>query len=80
MADEVPGPTGAKDAGPKDAARMPAGAPVPPASRGLPPGVCLPFEDKIAYLDGVAGDVGIVKGEWERLEGQVYLYLWSWIA
>lgn len=80
MTDGVPGPSGAEGAGPADAAEEPRGGLVPPASRGLPPGVCLPFEDKIGELDGVAGDVGIVKGEWERLEGQVYLYLWSWIA
>lgn len=47
---------------------------------GLAPGVCFPWELKLAESGGAAGDAEIVRQEWERLETSVYAYLWSWIA
>ena len=49
-------------------------------SGGSPPGVCLPWEAKLAEVGDAEGDADLVRQEWERLETSVYLYLWSWIA
>ena len=52
----------------------------PTSTPGMPPGVCLPFEEKLAEIGDAKGNLEIVREEWERLEKSVYLYLWSWIA
>lgn len=53
---------------------------VRPVSGGMPPGVCFPWEAKLAEVGDAKGDPVLVREEWERLETSVYLYLWSWIA
>jgi len=45
----------------------------------LPPGVCVPWEQKAKELGDIKGDVEIVKNEWEKLETMAYLYLWWWV-
>ena len=40
------------------------------------PGICYPFEEKLAELPAILGDAGIVRKVWEDGEGLAYLYIW----
>lgn len=49
-------------------------------NKSLPPGVCLPWEQKVAEAVGpIAGNPDILKKEWEQLDAFAYIYLWSWV-
>jgi hypothetical protein len=59
--------------------------PAPGATVGLPawiaapaprPGVCLPFEQKLAELPPIVGDTDLVRRVWDDIEGLSYLYIW----
>lgn len=43
------------------------------------PGVCLPWEVKSQEAGYVAGDPKIIKQEWDKLDEQVYRYIWWWV-
>ncbi|MEW6662620.1 MAG: hypothetical protein ACOY9Y_15130 [Bacillota bacterium] len=45
----------------------------------LPPGVCVPWEEKAIEFGPIAGNPEIVKKEWEKLDVFAYLYLWWWV-
>lgn len=45
----------------------------------LPPGVCIPWEEKLKDLGEVKGDINIIKNEWDKLEVFTYLYIWYWV-
>lgn len=44
------------------------------------PGVCLPWTTLKPEMGEVLGDEGLVRREWEDVDGLAYAYLWSWIA
>ncbi|HUZ21599.1 MAG TPA: hypothetical protein VMU75_13590 [Acidimicrobiales bacterium] len=44
-----------------------------------PPGVCIPWEQKMQELGTVVGDPGIIQREWEQLDAAAYVYLWWWV-
>ena len=47
--------------------------------KGLPPGVCLPWEKKASETGPIAGNEEILKNEWEKLDTFAYIYLWWWV-
>lgn len=47
--------------------------------QNLPPGVCLPWEEKLKDLGEIKGDAEMIKREWEKLDLFAYLYLWYWV-
>lgn len=47
--------------------------------KNLPPGVCIPWEEKLKDLGEIKGDADIIKNEWDKLELFAYLYLWYWV-
>ncbi len=66
----------------------PAAAPAPSATPGIPawvsapkvrPGICCPFEEKLARMPAISGDPEIVRNVWDQLEGLAYLYIWHMV-
>ncbi len=47
--------------------------------KNLPPGVCVPWEQKAKELGEIKGDPGIIKNQWEQLDAFAYVYLWWWV-
>ena len=47
--------------------------------KGMPPGVCFPWEQKAKEMGPLAGNAEIIKKEWEKLDMFAYLYLWWWV-
>ncbi|GAV25205.1 hypothetical protein ciss_11380 [Carboxydothermus islandicus] len=47
--------------------------------KNLPPGVCIPWEEKLKDLGEIKGDVNTIKNEWDKLEVFTYLYIWYWV-
>lgn len=47
--------------------------------KNLPPGVCIPWEEKVKELGEIKGDAGIIEKEWAQLEAFAYCYLWWWV-
>lgn len=47
--------------------------------KGLPPGVCLPWEQNLKDYGPLTGDEGLIKNEWEKLDAFAYIYLWWWV-
>lgn len=52
----------------------PKGIPVPEQRRR--PGVCVPWEDKVADLPDLQGDERPARSAWERVDGLGYAFLW----
>ncbi|MCC7496655.1 MAG: hypothetical protein IT160_03695 [Bryobacterales bacterium] len=61
-------------------------AAAPAATAGIPgwmtaphprPGVCYPFEEKLARMPPVLGDMEIIRSQWEASERLAYLYIWN---
>ena len=48
-------------------------------TKGLPPGVCFPWEQKAKESGPLTGSEELIKGEWEKLDAFAYVYLWWWI-
>jgi len=48
-----------------------------PCNTKLPPGVCIPWAEKLAELPEIQGDTGIVKRIWEDLDALGYMYVWQ---
>ena len=44
--------------------------------KNLPPGVCVPWEQKAKELGEIKGDPEIIKNQWEQLDAFAYMYLW----
>jgi len=42
----------------------------------IPPGVCLPFDEKLKELPPICGDAGLVRRIWDENEALAYLYIW----
>jgi methoxylated aromatic compound---corrinoid protein Co-methyltransferase len=42
----------------------------------VPPGVCLPWEEKLMQLPLISGDAALVRRVWESNESLAYLYIW----
>jgi len=59
-----PPPTGNRPAAP--AARMPK----------VKPGVCYPWEKKLAELPALTGDAALAKRVWEEVDSLAYFYIW----
>lgn len=53
--------------------------PVKNIFQNLPPGVCIPWEQKAKELGEIKGDPDIIKKQWEQLDAFAYVYLWSWV-
>jgi hypothetical protein len=47
--------------------------------KGLPPGVCIPWETKAKELGEIKGDAALIRSEWDKLDMLGYLYLWNWV-
>ncbi|MEW6424155.1 MAG: hypothetical protein AB1523_05320 [Bacillota bacterium] len=47
--------------------------------KGMPPGVCFPWDQKVSESGSIAGNPDIIKKEWEKLDVFAYLYLWWWV-
>ncbi len=47
--------------------------------KNLPPGVCVPWEEKAKELGEIKGDPEIIKNEWTKLDALTYVYLWYWV-
>ena len=47
--------------------------------KDLPPGVCVPCEEKLKEIGEIKGDPGIIKKEWEQLDAFAYMYIWGWV-
>ncbi len=47
--------------------------------KDLPPGVCVPWEQKATELGEIKGDPDIIQKEWESLDSLTYMYLWWWV-
>lgn len=47
--------------------------------KGFPPGVCVPWEEKLKDLGEILGNEEIIKSEWEKLDAFAYIYLWWWV-
>ncbi|MDQ7094428.1 hypothetical protein REC12_12590 [Desulfosporosinus sp. PR] len=43
------------------------------------PGVCLPWEVKLAEIGEFPGNEEIVKKEWEKLDDFAYNFIWFWV-
>ncbi|MGB9792545.1 MAG: hypothetical protein ACPLTR_08225 [Thermacetogeniaceae bacterium] len=48
-------------------------------NKGFPPGVCVPWEEKLKELGTILGNEEIIKSEWEKLDAFAYIYLWWWV-
>ena len=46
---------------------------------GMPPGVCVPWTDKVKEYGEIAGNAEMLKTEWEKLDAAAYVYLWWWV-
>jgi len=53
-----------------------AGLPEWITDRAARPGVCFPFDQKLAELPPVCGDVDVFRRVWNDIEGLAYLYIW----
>ena len=45
-------------------------------SRNRPPGVCIPWAEKVKELPEIAGDPKLVQKVWEDIDGLAYTYVW----
>jgi len=41
-----------------------------------PPGVCIPWEEKLMELPEISGDTELVKKVWEDIDALGYTYIW----
>lgn len=48
-------------------------------TKGNPPGVCIPWEQKVKEFGQFVGNPEGVKKEWEKLDAFAYMYLWYWV-
>ena len=42
-----------------------------------PPGVCIPWEEKLRELPAIVGDEALVKKVWEDVDSLAYTYIWQ---
>ena len=42
----------------------------------IPPGVCIPWEERVKEYAGIQGDPQVVERVWKEIDGLGYLYLW----
>ena len=42
----------------------------------IPPGVCIPWEEKVKELPKILGDEELMKTIWEENEVLAYTYIW----
>ncbi len=54
-------------------------APAPniPKNAGRPPGVCLPWEEKLKELPPLSGDTELSRQVWENVDSLGYTYIWQ---
>lgn len=48
-------------------------------TKGMEPGVCVPWDQKLKEFGKILGNPEIVKKEWEQLDAMAYAYLWFWV-
>ncbi|MGQ9732779.1 MAG: hypothetical protein ACUVX8_16090 [Candidatus Zipacnadales bacterium] len=41
-----------------------------------PPGVCIPWEEKLKELPKIKGDAELVQRVWEDIDAWAYTYIW----
>ena len=41
-----------------------------------PPGVCIPWEEKLKELPPITGDAKLVEKIWQDVDGLAYTYIW----
>lgn len=58
---------------------MPKETSLPNIFKNLPPGVCVPWDEKAKELGEIKGDAEMIKKEWENLDAFAYVYLWWWV-
>jgi len=64
---------------PSGSVQPPAAAPCIPAwvtAPKIPPGICIPFEQKLRRMPPIPGDVNLIRNVWDHIEGLAYLYIW----
>jgi hypothetical protein len=49
---------------------------VPPSAR-RPPGVCIPWQEKLKELPPITGDADLAKKVWEDVDSLGYTYIWQ---
>jgi len=42
-----------------------------------PPGVCIPWEEKLKELPRIEGDADLIKRVWEDVDALAYVYIWQ---
>ncbi len=47
-----------------------------PSPPERPPGVCIPWEEKLAELPPISGDEELVREVWEEVDSLAYTYVW----
>lgn len=66
---------GQRDSGSEEAAHCP---PVSiQSSRGRPPGVCIPWEERLAEIGPIQGDAEVFRRVWEENDAPGYYFLWQ---
>jgi len=45
----------------------------------MPPGVCIPWEEKVKEIREPMGSEEILKNEWLKMDALAYIYLWWWV-
>ncbi len=48
-------------------------------SAAPPPGVCVPWEEKLKELGGSVTEPELLRREWQELDAAAYTYLWFWV-
>lgn len=46
-------------------------------SHSIPPGVCVPWDDKKKEFSEIRGDESLVRRIWEENEALAYMYIWQ---
>lgn len=47
-----------------------------PEKINRPPGVCIPWEEKLKEIPDISGDPQLAKKIWEDIDGLGYTYVW----
>ena len=48
-----------------------------PQQTNIPPGVCIPWEEKKKEFPPIQGDEQLVKRVWEENDALAYMYVWQ---
>jgi len=54
-----------------------AGAAPAPGTAKRPPGVCIPWQEKLRELPEIKGDAALAQQVWENVDALGYVYIWQ---